>query len=796
MNNETSYLTSIAPYVFDYVGELSLPDEFTNGQILLRKATTINDEESERMVRLKARRLTNLSAMGTVYGREHKLQFGSRVHSPSGLNVEMILANGQYSEEELTKLIRSMVVADDARAVRTNQIVNAFQRSDKYENYTRLLFSLLSMYYTQLAYEKTTKTQKRYKITKTFIDGLKFDFDEDELACDYIVRKFLNSIGMKITQPGYIVNGSIMNWLQMDSKTEEIDVVLDFWVINKYDDGHTVIDNERGKVFGFNNRSYVVVNPNIRVPFYEGINYHGQSFINVSGEASLDAYANQRYKLRLDGLTTNQVSILLTAIKGFDRITPFLSDQRIMSIDIGQVHFYGPNGKISDFYRFETFDRQQITSDTIKDTIRKFVNTHRCYDDMLVAMRSFMPYIAQPDADTVEAHTWWDREYSTVLPEFGAFRGLHVQFISGVPAQLTKDAMDVWNAISHSWQYITVAGFVHNTLWQWGEYMRFMNLSDGLEQLSAVHRPGEVSRPRESWIPGIISGVTGKAMPANIFLDCGTIYKDDPSDMFVGKVVNIDSTTETDLQRKSWGWSTRTLTSGLALTLNQPAAPSGIVLVIGSAGSLLSGTPLCPKFLVTKPEVDYGITRTLIRSSWFNTWAMGVVTRFHGYDLKYTVGSDSKYANTRDMWAANNVQIVTPPVLDMDTADYSRYRWLGTVDRDVTFAENPMDKMSPGEQRSFVWKNMKAVVMRKADIKSLPAAQFSSTAMTVTKAYTAFVTDLNYVQSVLSSYDPTTQGFQLALTRLGQLPQQAHLPEPGLAVPAIEQGDLLDTYNE
>jgi hypothetical protein len=175
---------------------------------------------------------------------------------------------------------------------------------------------------------------------------------------------------------------------------------------------------------------------------------------------------------------------------------------------------------------------------------------------------------------------------------------------------------------------------------------------------------------------------------------------------------------------------------------------------------------------------------------------MGLLTRFHGYDLKYTVGSDIRYAHTRNMWAANNVQLVTPPILDMDAEDSSRYRWLGTIERDTTFSENPMDKMMPGETRSFVWKDLKSVVMREASMKALPAAQFYSVNTTVTRAYTAFVTDLNYVQSVLASYDPKVQGFHLALTMLGQLPQQQHLPEPGLAVPAIEQGDLLVTSDE
>jgi hypothetical protein len=222
---------------------------------------------------------------------------------------------------------------------------------------------------------------------------------------------------------------------------------------------------------------------------------------------------------------------------------------------------------------------------------------------------------------------------------------------------------------------------IHDSLWNWAEYLRRVNVLDGNQQLYNVVNPEMVNRDRTHWIASLISAMIGKPQPANLFLDCGTLY-DKPFDQFFSDIsIKVDITNETDAQIALWGWTRNTIGGVTTISINQPVAPSGLAIVVGQKGSLLDDTPLSAEFTVKRPVADHGIVRRQYRTDWYNTWAMGTVMRFNGYDLNYTLGSDMTYSHRRVLYAANNVQVAVPPVLDVGGYEYAPYRWFGPTER-------------------------------------------------------------------------------------------------------------------
>jgi hypothetical protein len=223
----------------------------------------------------------------------------------------------------------------------------------------------------------------------------------------------------------------------------------------------------------------------------------------------------------------------------------------------------------------------------------------------------------------------------------------------------------------------------------------------------------------------------------------------------------------TDDQVKLWSWTKQGAGTSQHFQLIQPAPPGCIALVINSGGSLVSGTPLAQNFSIVKPLTQQGLRRTLCRSDFYNTWAMGLVLRFHGYDLGYTVGSDVNYTQERQLWAPNSVQIAYPPMFDTSAETYTEYRWFGVRQRDNVFAEDPNHKMLQEGRKDMFWYCTKLRLKSKADMKAYAATTVVSARRSVNIIVHEFKTDLNYIASVVARYNNQTQGFQIDSTVIG-----------------------------
>jgi len=791
---QAKYIQALAPYLFDSIENLALPDSIVNGKLLFTRAATINDYEEDRVHRMKNRKLTNLALTGTIYGREHDILPSTRIHSPSGINVAMLLADGQINENELSNVVKQMVVADDARMVRSNQIVNSFLRADRYENYTALLFAIITFYYTLINTEKNTKKYENYKITKQMFDNavaLEGMNDERKLGAK-LTELVLDELKIGYHRgKGMLLPGMSLILSHFSNSHTDYNISIPYYEIDDYNDGHTVISDIRGTEFGFVEKKFYAMDPRDYIVYYSSAFYHGQPFMNIGGIADLDKYASHKYRMRLDGMTTNEIAVLLYLLQGNTRCTPFLSDQEVLDIDLKDLHFYGPAGNLTDYYVAAEFDKKKISPQVVKSMLKKVVNNHRCYDDLLVAMRLANHLSSQPDADTVEAHSWIDMKWRICLPEFGAFRAIMIHMLMGEPCKLTADAMSLWTDVSGSWEYLITTGVITNALWHWGEYLRYVNVSSGQDQLLAIHQPTVVARERHTWVPALISAITGKSVPAYIFPGCGIELATDALDMFTDRVVKYNTTTLTMAQAAFWGWTIHAFTDHSIYHLSQPAPPTGIVAMINTAGSLVDNTPLQQQFKITNPSAQHGISRVIIKSDWYNTWAVGLVARYHGYDLGYTLGSDKQYKDERTIWAPNNVQIAYPPVFDLEADLYDGYRWFGTKDRQHTPAENPLLRMATGTVKRMGWFTTKLRLKALPDMKAYDATTTQMSRQPVSFVGKQFESDLNYIASVLAKYNVVDQDFQVHPAVIG-VTLVDPISDAGLSGVQAELNDVAD----
>jgi hypothetical protein len=331
---------------------------------------------------------------------------------------------------------------------------------------------------------------------------------------------------------------------------------------------------------------------------------------------------------------------------------------------------------------------------------------------------------------------------------------------------------------------------VHNTLWNWGEYLRIVNVLDDHDQVSLVNSPADIVRDPTSWVPSLVAGVTGTPQPAYMFFGSGTVLRKPPGEIFQGITIPITTTSETEAQRLAWGWEMSVGQGKSKLHLGQPPAPSGMPLLLGQNGDLVQGTPFTPQYTVTKPKAVRGHRRIINKTTWFNTWATGLNLRLSGYDMHYTVGSDFAYRHIRVMYAANNVQLTPPPLIDLEGEESTGYRWAGVTDRDRIFAENVLDCLRPGESKTFSWRLGDITMMATPDMKALEASTIADIPYRVTRAVEVFKTDLTYIATVMAKYNRETADFQISTVAIGQLPPQP-MDSGAPLVPSTDEQNIL-----
>lgn len=784
----------VAPYVREIFGKVGMPKEFTNGTILTRRVVEVIDDEKTESKKILMRRATRLAARGTVYGRAHEIQNTQRVHSPSGINIDMVLSTGHYNEEALFDYIKKNIISDLARSQRVNQIMEAVRRCEKYENYTCLLFTMILKYFKILTYNKNTFKMIKHKITRKDYEKYNLIYEEDSYK---IVDDIMKQYNIGYTKGSLFQDYHIMRAHFMKGNNDDYIYQFKVWTIDKYDDGHTIIDESRGVDIGFKQRQFKVPEFGTEFRYTTEIKRYSQQYLDVPSEDRIDEYSRQRYKFRVDSMTPLQIIIFTSCLRGNKRNTPLLCDQDIQLVELDQCAIYATNKSTNDALdRFgPTFTRDMVTEEAIRQTINVFVNIHRCYDDFLVALRLAIPYLAQVLPDTIEAHIWLNMQRSTTIPEFGAFRGINSIYTIGTPCQLTKAAADTWFSLEHVWQNMLQASIAHDALWCWAEYLRCVNIRDSVQQMKKLIHGKYVFRDPAVWVPTLLSAMIGKPQPTVIFQGCGIIITRPPDVMFSGMSIIVDKVNEEQTELDKWGWSLVIKNNIKKIFLNQPAPPSGIVLVVGLGGTLLDGTPLSHEFMIERSVRREGVTRLMTITDWYNVWSLGMVTHLNGFDLHYhnhRTGPDNETITT---YAANDVQLIVPPVfyIHADNNDWPLYNIISINERKNKFGvDDPTRRMDEGEVRRLRWKTTPAIFANKNDMTAMDACHnIIARPVVASKMIKTVVTDVNYVVGVYAKYDTTEQDFQVEYQMLGELPHiQSERPLP-LHVPVNEQHAII-----
>uniref|UniRef100_A0A2V0RL40 Capsid n=1 Tax=viral metagenome TaxID=1070528 RepID=A0A2V0RL40_9ZZZZ len=787
---------------------------YKGGKIMFKRQTTIVDSNTlDKLAKVKSRRKCDLASYGTFYGRNHDVRIGTAINSPSGLNIEVVNAEGRLTESIIEKFALTQMCGDNQRLTNKNQLSNALKRMDTYENSTTLLLILLLEYYTKINIEKNdTKTRKFNSIkhsefitnfTKTVIDTVLNTATSDlENHPDIInIKEHLFNYFLLLEDVGgsFIVDddyhntivNSIIDNIKNKGFDEKIIINYDYWYVDKYNDGHNEIDQSRYEKAGFKNRKFIV---NKRDHIYVANTVRCfDEFIKVTDSNDLERFNNQENKIRCDSFSPKEFLILTTLIQGRKRSTPFLSDQTVQLSNIDDCYFYGNKDASIEMNNYAAQNPNlNISSKEICNVIQKYVSLHRVYDDMYAAHKIALTYICQPDCDTMESHYWFNMEFDTILPKFRVFRGVHSYFTTGQPVRLNRLAMEFWDTFKSHWDTLFNASIVENSLWMQAEFLSNINSTNDEYLQYTINDPIYIKRDRTTHISTCISSITGLAEITNMFDHTGTLIKCRGQNIFEGVLLKVDKV-ESEDKVKLMNNLIHVQSNLFIIEIETvvPVSPSGDIFIIGLNGSLLDNTPLRSNFTIKKNEKHRVRKRFVMYYSYLQLWAWALISRYTGYDVRYTLGSDQTRNNPLVCYAANNVQVVKPPIHDVLSERYYPYVMEDVCERAIILGENPFYSMQYGEEREMTWYTGEIRLFESTEWNSFESMDLRTVNQMTDVVYTDFQMDVKYIAKVKAVFKNIQEDFQRELFYLGD---SIHRQEEQL--PENEQQEILTLEEE
>lgn len=351
---------------------------------------------------------------------------------------------------------------------------------------------------------------------------------------------------------------------------------------------------------------------------------------------------------------------------------------------------------------------QTVDFRVVWKTFQKFVATHRCHGDFLSGLRLFDNYISQPLPTTVEAHVYFRIEWVTDLPVLGMRRAMLAVLVGGAPAYIFPEPFAVIRSLADNHHITLGVSQYINHLWYWGEYFYAMRAAKD-EVLNDI-----IDMNVQYRLSSVFSEMLGVKRPVAPFFAVGTRFRHCFESNFGIECTAIDIAVVKN--RELDKTSTADQIEGIPIRRwNYTVPPSGVGMLIGSAGSLIAGTPYGPVVEATRPEVSRGRRRLIYRSTYLNTWTPGLVDRWNGYDHKYSDGTNLIRDQHLVMWTNNHDMLALPPVYDHRQELGATYVCHGSVERDRVFGFQAYDMLLPGVKRTSLWKTGPGTIKERFD---------------------------------------------------------------------------------
>nr|QIP68051.1 coat protein [Erysiphales associated totivirus 4] len=719
----------------------------------------------------------------TVLGRAGTFSPTVRHHSYSGMNKEMLNSSGDLSFSAITKEFKEFNADLDVKESRVNHYVERFSDGGFYDNMTPLILSLYVKKYKLDIADKFTTIDKVFQfgadITNSMVgkdmkgvfaimykhisDNKLAGMSSDMTDYEQIIKTIMREVKMKYATSAAGDNKD--KNVNRDSQLM-IKVTIPCWEMYDYDDGHNVSGKSFGEVVGFISNLFLVPQ-GVRRYIQKEVNMlKGTKNLFPRENSMINNLASKDGFIDCASMSQREISILEWALEGNERSTPFLVDQTFRIISSGShVVMYNNSHEVSEI--------NNITTKEIDNTIKKLVLNHRTYQEHYNALVLLKDWVAQPATETLESHWWLSLKRTLIMPELGLKRAVFPQLMKGEAVCITSAASETFTETFDKGTTLYVASALLNTAYQWGEYLIRINAisTKQLLQLRRNHGTDEIHPTERTTM--LQSAILGTAIAVCNYTRASTILTDDLDSQF-SNVVKFGKIELDYLE--DYGYTI----TGSAVIANAIVTPGATMMILGLASSLLKNTPLESKFTINPlHEMTYeGRSR---RAAFFkDLWAMGVVARWNGYDLKYLTPVTF---NKHRMFAANNVSVAMPPVLPKAVRVTDKYLVLGTYERDNSWGDD--FEWARASYTSFNWNRLQVDLLEGNKYNSRPIYSESIGGVTPRKLQFVELDNIEVVTAVLSDFSVVNRSFLCERIIAG-------VPLP----PEVEASRLLEVQEE
>ncbi|BAT62485.1 capsid protein [Red clover powdery mildew-associated totivirus 5] len=754
--------------------------DFGTGDIQMNRHSTVN-VRSDRVSALaklsesngekfKFRRLTNCLSQSTVYGVVNTLRSTTPQHSYLGMSKKYLTNEGLPNEQIIIKRLRELGMHHDVKEARFGQFYNMLFTKDYYDNMTAL-FAKLHLFSTRLSIQERMGVHDHDVVISTASLTKMVGLANDDERLAYFKSLLSSGTGrLGFYEQDYNLETMLQNsiaWFNVnknDPAAREYRQTVKVWHMYKYDDGHNVSGRSFGSEFGFDGGKFLIPECHNTINYIDGVKLV-KSRDNWFSDENIDKFGS-RYAgyLNLSGMTELEIAIVNHILLNTDRMTPFLCDQELALCSDSDKFLALASGEIST-------KQTVVSSKQVRTVMSKLAMNHRAQEDMLCAVRSCKYLLAQPANETAESH-WWNVLPKIVdFPKMGLKRAALHFMLEDEGVCISVDSIKYAREYLSKCDRAILESVFVNSCWFWAEYLTIYNKTNSYDLAAGL------LRGNDSWLvererPDImVSALIGRPVPIAVHSCCTTQWAKPLSELARLKVCfgTISLTGRDDYNY--------TL-SDKDVIFNSVVPPSGLALVTGLGGSLIQGTPYGSMFGINQAvKVRKGM-RTITSLNYNDLWALGVVSRFNGYDLKYKCPSSE---NVHTIYAANNVSIANPPVLFDPEASNLSYAIRSITERDIVFGSDTTTLLS--SKSVFYWNRFESTTLESPKWSAGIISNDVEEAVLI-RGFECYLDETKkYTVAISAEYDVEVSDFHVAKLTAG------------IGLPTLDGGLLLDAEN-
>nr|WMV64389.1 putative capsid protein [Uromyces fabae virus] len=714
------------------------------------------------------RKATDCVTLGTIYGKAQRFVLDLVQHSVSGLNVNCITTDGLPSVSAILKRLREIAVNTDIKEQRNSRFFNSVMTNGFYDNATSLIvviqlrIALLGMFVRNKRHkrniyinvntaEQIVNINDDSQALKALVDAIKSGRAGVGTSVNdrylYVVLENLRMWTRSLPDK-YVMSPAGVQVPNPDYVHAKFQFEAEVWKMYEYNDGHSTSGNSFGNHLDFVNNAYLIPQWLFTVETAHLLSLAHLDHEVPKTDLAIDQLGKKTGYLNLAGFSNDEVAALAWCLKGNTRSTPFLIDQTIhFGLEDNEIVAYHARSPIEKTYN--------ITERLLQSMLNKFVNNHRVYEDALSASRALRYWLVQPGTETVESHWWTTLDRELHLPKLGLKRASLPMLLESDGVSVTADALSHYKDMAKDNDGKLIESLFANTCWYWGEYLLLFNAKNCSELIKRLHYTQTPDITPFHRADAIFSAMIGRAIPKPLTRDVSTLITGGTESQIKNRVkfgtIQIQHIEEYKYEVENQD-----------IIFDNIVVPGGLALVTGLGGSLIRSTPYASHFTTNNSVVkqEYGVTRKALNYN--DLWALGVISRWNGYDLNYIHPARS---GRHTIYAANDVSVAVPPVAPLNLPYPKSYVVTSYDMRARVFGFTP-ETLHQYSVTAY-WSRQQTNVQQGPDYKELPCGHHDINPGMVRMLKLEQHKFENYVAAVVGEYDINQSDFRLDLIEAG-----------------------------